>query len=271
MISIPSRYSIRHYVDVRQWARQRIAMVLAGMPSMFAKPVDLECRFAFIVGCGHSGTTLAATRLGAHPEIMLIGRESNAFSPAKGLHCTRNIVREWAHFANASEKKMVLEKTPKHVQRIGAIFKLIPNAKVVAITRNPLDNVASLYSRYGDLDAAIGRWIVDNSTLVACLGGKYRDNIKVLRYEELVNEPELVMSDLVEFVGLPWSERLIDINGNSGILWRASSTAHQLNRQSQVSEKIVPRVDSWKRVLGVKDVEQVRVKTEVVAKSLGYA
>jgi len=71
----------------------------------------------FVVGCGHSGTTLIVRIIGAHPTMMPLLKETYTFFDRKyfklkafDLDCYRQGKRTW------------IEKTPAHVQRLRDIF-----------------------------------------------------------------------------------------------------------------------------------------------------
>jgi hypothetical protein len=79
---------------------------------------------AFICGCGHSGTTLLATILANHPRIHVPLYESEAFlgSDAQAKASLDRLKCEGA----AAGRPILVEKTPKHVRRIGLVRRMVP-------------------------------------------------------------------------------------------------------------------------------------------------
>ena len=70
-----------------------------------------------ISGCGHSGTTLTATVLGAHKNLLLIPIETRMFLDES--YDINNFI-----FNNYSNKKtMIIEKTPNHIYVLDKIKK----------------------------------------------------------------------------------------------------------------------------------------------------
>jgi hypothetical protein len=88
----------------------------------------------FIVGCGHSGTTLLVKILGMHSRIHAIPRETN-FAYGKPAYVWRRMA-EFARETRAAGKDRWIEKTPKHVHRIPLLLSLHPDARVVVLVRD---------------------------------------------------------------------------------------------------------------------------------------
>ena len=102
------------------------------------------------------------------------------------------------------------DATPWHVWHLDGLARLFPEARFVGIVRHPGGNVASAMKRLGlKRRTAARRYARDNRELVrqaAALGGR----CVLLRYEDLVTEPEPVLRELLDWLGEPWSERLLD-------------------------------------------------------------
>ena len=58
----------------------------------FVPAIPESAAFAFVLGCGHSGTTLVASRLGNHPAVALIPEETNIFEPRRPLGRARRFL-----------------------------------------------------------------------------------------------------------------------------------------------------------------------------------
>lgn len=111
------------------------------------------------------------------------------------------------------------------------------------MTRNPLDNCASLYNRFGDLDYAIERWLMDNR---AVLKYKNRNNVKIIRYEDLTNHPESQFRDIFSCIDIPWSE---DVLGYGATVYNTPlSKMNMAIRKEQVSKPIKNNSGKWKSV-----------------------
>lgn len=222
-------------------------------------------RFAFIVGCGHSGTSLLASRLGLHPQAFLVDGESYAFVPTVSAFRCRREVLGWARAAEAAGRSLVIEKTPKHVHSITRIMRLLPGARVVAMVRNPLDSVASMKQRFGSLELAVERWNLDNAAVARIVAGGVA--VKV-RYEDLTTDPPREFARALGHVGLGWDPSVL-LDGQSAY----SSAARNLlkDRVEQVSRPITARSGRWREALDESEAAAVLASTADVAARLGYS
>ena len=114
-------------------------------------------------------------------------------------------------------RSMWLEKTPGHLRRIPEIQRLVPNAKFVHILRNGEDAIASMFhvaSKYGEswapwygtLDQCIDRWTRDIQISQKHAG---QPGHVLIRYEELLADPEKVLNHLCQFIGIPFESSML--------------------------------------------------------------
>lgn len=130
------------------------------------------------------------------------------------------------------------EKTPRHVFRIDDILESFPNARVIAMVRDPRAVVAS-YKRWRNQGGLPGEDDVDHESKLAdeeerarrsyhplllamlwrgqakaALAGRQRhgtDRVWVQRYEDLVGSPESSVEALVAWLGLEFSPAMLDV------------------------------------------------------------
>lgn len=267
MFTIQSKYSTSHSTALAPWLRQNAIRLWNSVPNKFTKPHSSDYSFAFVCGCGHSGTTLAAARLGQHQEIFLIGRETNAFGPVMSSMASKSVVREWEYFAEVAGKKFILEKTPKHVQAVEKIRRILPSAKIILIKRNPLDNVASLYSRFGDLESSIRRWLADNHQVL-----RFRDmpGFHIVGYEELTSNPDYEFDRICKFLKLPWDSSIL--TAGSSLYGAIAQKDENMNlRVSQTSRPIRQSIGKWKEILSSDQIREVVRRTERLSAKIGYS
>ena len=265
MINIPSKYSVSHSTPLGAWLRQRVTSLWGSVPDPFIKPCVSDLRFGFVIGCGHSGTTLTAAKLGSHSDVFLIGRETNAFGPGIGAHCSRRIVTEWSYFAEVEGKGLVLEKTPKHVHSVKKITRVIPDAMFIATVRNPLDNVASLYARFGSLDGAIARWKADNNCILSL---RRKSCVRVVKYEYLTGSPDPGFKELCSFFGLKWEPEVLE--KSETVYDSVRQEGNMAIRAEQVAKEVKPRINTWPSVLTKGQADRVLRRTGRLAEKLGY-
>jgi hypothetical protein len=234
--------------------------------SIHAKP-------AFIVGCGHSGTTLLLRLLGAHARLHAVNEESNTFVKARYEN-----LRSYDILTFFRGRKRWVEKTPNHVYYIGEIFESRPGAKVIFVLRDGRDVAVSLRKRHGDFLAGVQRWLDDNS-----VGMAYVQDPRVLlvRYESLVGDIHGQMVRILDFLGEPHDEAVLRFHEASGEQVSVPSAgkpvsqfgnrAHFEYRMWQVSQPVFNGSRKWEKELSAD--EKVLFKrmagTELI--NYGYA
>lgn len=239
---------------------------LVGLRVPFARKVKVRLPITFVAGCGHSGTTIVAARMGCHPDVFLLGRETGLVRKHYRIAYATVLAQEWALFALHLGRSHVLEKTPRHIYTVPVLKKLIPHARFILIVRNPLDTVASLFKRYGSLDSSINRWLLDNKQV---LQHSRLPNTRVVYYEELTENPESILRNITQFMGLEWSDQIL--TSSSTAYQRFDSGELMALRSQQVSQPIHSNRGNWRSVLTPQQADQVLKRTRKLAKSLGYS
>jgi hypothetical protein len=163
----------------------------------------------FICGCGHSGTTILNKIIGNHKNIYSITQETGLFAQHKQKNKDEEIIKNLESLDKRVElnKKWMCEKTPGHVYGIDKIFKLIKNPKIIVIIRDGRDVVASLNKRYDDFNKSINRWIEDNNTW---LNNQYKDSFHVLKYEDLVKEPQIELKKICDYLPEEYDNNMLN-------------------------------------------------------------
>lgn len=231
----------------------------------FARKVRVTLPITFVAGCGHSGTTVAAARLGRHPDVFLLGRETGLVRKHYRIAYATVLAQEWAFFAIHLGRSQVLEKTPRHIYTVPVLRRLIPHARFILVVRNPLDTIASLYHRYKSLDSAINRWLLDNEQVVK---HSHLPETKVVFYEDLTEQPQTTFKELTDFMGLEWSDRILE---NGATDYEKFDTGGLMElRGQQVGQPIRPNRGKWKSILSEEEAAYVINCTRELALALGY-
>src|SRR4051794_13051296 len=92
--------------------RSRRAVPPAECPRRIARGMDLKPPI-FIVGCGHSGTSLVLAILGAHSKIYAVPYESKF--GFKSDEAAKALFAEFDAKTVSAGKQRWVEKTPRHV------------------------------------------------------------------------------------------------------------------------------------------------------------
>jgi len=224
----------------------------------------------FIVGCGHSGTTLMVRVIGAHPAVMPLLKETYTFFDHKffklrgyDLDCYRQGKRAW------------LEKTPAHIQRLGELFEQRPHARVILMLRDGRDVAVSLKERLAAFGPGVGRWVADN---LAGLPWHNDPRVHVVRYEDLVADNRATLTRVCGFLGLAFHEDMLRFNekfaGNTHDQSKPAdpvAAAHHQRRSAQVNR---PMFDGRARWVGALDAGEQAVFEQSAGdmmRQLGYA
>lgn len=204
-------------------------------------------RLVFLSGCCRGGTTLAARLIGAHPAIKNLGRgefcESQylwrdrfpdwsrhrwAIGPWRFFlrrtadHLTPELSR---HFRErfreaAGEAVSMLEKTPSNAMRIPFLNALFPDCHFVHVVRDGRHTAASLIARRVWWPYAPHQWVGCHRTALTDLRDLPPSRYTLLRFEELVDEPDQALTNVYSRCELPWrfQEQSSSLAARDGII-----------------------------------------------------
>lgn len=257
-----------------------------GEPSEVNSPI-------FVVGCHRSGTSVLRRILDSHPRISSGPEEASVFWLAKDdddlgrrrresygvaeeewLGMVRNVVETFQlRYAESAGKTRWALKLPQNSLIIGFLEKLYPDCQIVHIVRNPRDVIASNRRMYGaKKDTSYGeRWVHyvrSAETAGAALGP---DRYRTIRYEDLLANPEVVLRDLIEWLGEPWSEDVLHVGG------RTHKYPARVKRDDELEDREVRQADLHRESLarGTSDrclipLGYVWLKGNDLVKKFGY-
>lgn len=210
---------------------------------------DLE-QIAFVCGCGHSGTTLIATILSRHPRIHLPPYETATFLLDEEMAVKR--LDRLHDGAIKSGKRILIEKTPRHVHKMEMIRRLVPGARFILLVRDGRDVTASIGNREGgDFQGGLKRWIEDNTFV---LEERSKPDVFLMRYEDVITAPRLQIRGLCAYLGVNYSDELLERNEHPTLwfgktelrLTNGVGVAHDDLRNWQVNQPIFDGRGRWK-------------------------
>ena len=101
-----------------------------------------------------------------------------------------------------------------------AILEAYPNAKMIHMIRDPRDRYSASKQKWtagrGKVGAATARWIY-STRLAQRNSAKYPDRYKVVRYEELVSDPEKTLEAVCSFLNEEYDPSMLLIGHIRGI------------------------------------------------------
>ena len=228
-----------------------------------------------ISGCGHSGTTLTATVLGTHKNLLLIPTETRMFLDES--YDINNFI-----FNNYSGKEtMVIEKTPNHIYVLDKIKKEYPDTKFILNIRDPRDIVSSLYSRFEDWNKSIDRLKKDFEYIKKFYSFGY-----LVKYEDIVNNFEDTFIDICKYINMDFDQNMLeyykyapnwygvenpkDSDGKDKV-YKNNISNHEIRRSWQVKQPLFDGTGRWKKELSSSQIDDVVKNVGEVANFFGYA
>jgi tetratricopeptide (TPR) repeat protein len=242
---------------------------------------DAYCEEApiFIVGLPRSGTTLVERLVGAHTHVVAAGElglmplelgkaAQRAGSLRQGEWIERLSQIDWARLGRdyvrlAREPglppdKRFIDKNPTNFLLCGAIASALPNAKIIAMRRNPMDSCFAAYKTL--FSGPAHPWSYDlreTSDYYAAfdrLIAHWRSQLKAktfleVRYEDVITNPEGQTRRILEFLDLPWQDQVLRFHESDAPT--ATASAAQVRRPVYASS-----VGNWRHFAG--DLGEVR-------------
>jgi tetratricopeptide (TPR) repeat protein len=213
----------------------------------------------FILGMPRSGTTLVEQIVGGHSEIFpggelgliptmwqrLITWEKRLGSPFQQIpDCALELTQEQSArfadrveaeyrelFSEESNAQYITDKLPHNFKNIGLIKLLYPKAKIIYCRRSAggiaLSNYFTDYkARHGGMGFAydkkwIGSEIANCQRIMSHWIDVFGDDIHIVDYEQLVENPEPAVRTLFDYLALDWQPQVMDFS----TLKRAVKTA----------------------------------------------
>ena len=234
----------------------------------------------FILGMPRSGTSLTEQILASHPDVHGAGELSDLWKVLHSVKSTEEELRfgmvpkalldlDASAFADMGQKyiarirgysakaKFITDKMPHNFMLIGFIRTILPNARVIHCTRDPMDNCLSIFKkplinehRYANNMPELGQYYGMYQELME----HWRDTLPGFiydhSYEELVKSEKEQVSKLLQFCGLDWDDACLDFHKTRRKVRTASN--------AQVRRPIyTDSVQLWKRY--EKQLEPLRV------------
>ncbi|MBG0787649.1 MAG: sulfotransferase [Anaerolineaceae bacterium] len=164
------------------------------------------------------------------------------------------------------ETRYWVEKSPYNELYSEQIFQWWPGAKCIHVIRDPRDNYVSYKKKHPDWTVKVfaRNWICSTK---AGLENQHRfgkDRYYVLRFEDLLLNPEPETQKLANFLGLPWDDALLQPT-RVGDSWSGNSMFAQTFRS--ISQDPIGR---WKTNTPMKDLVIMQAIARRTMAAVGY-
>ncbi|MDZ7833617.1 MAG: sulfotransferase [Desulfobacterales bacterium] len=246
-------------------------------------------RLVFVGGSPRSGTTLVQRLLDSHSDIAG-GPELNSLQEI--THLYENMVKRIDDkrinfYFNKTELKAIFrdfidslfrivherhnvkiisEKTPPNVLAFETLSEIVDDAFFIFVVRDPKDIVASLKKvrkRALEKKQSVPAHVKNLFLSVDCVyehfkAGfsfyeKNKDKTFIVKYEDLVNNPGKTAKDIVDFLGLPLENGMLELDGlgTSYMQERAANVDSVFYTKEEVAAKAIEgsSIGRWKKAL----------------------
>ena len=241
---------------------------------------------AFLVGFPRSGTTLLDTFLMGHPRACVI-EEGSMLEKATGVisdtpqldwppeavaRARKTYLDELSRHVDPNFAGLVVDKHPLNMLRLAVIYALFPDAKVIFAQRHPCDVVLSGFMQNFQLNHAMASFLeltdaADFYDAVMTIWELSRNAVPLaihtVTYECLTADPSRELRPALEFLGLDWSDELLDHQAtarNRGSIMTASydqvvqplsrAPSGRWRRYREQLEPVLPILLPWAQKLG---------------------
>ncbi len=218
---------------------RRIAFFSAERFASLPRAEDRSELPVFIFGMPRSGTTLVEQILSCHPRVRAAGelssmqrlsaslgldfqpREGAPPEPETGEAAFAAASREYLDMLRekASGAERVTDKMPYNFEQLGLISRLLPGARVIHCSRDPLDTCLSCYFQNfarGNFQTNdlrhLGRYYRQYRRLMEHWRGMVDLTLLEVSYEAHVEAPERVCREILDFLGLEWEPRCLEFH-----------------------------------------------------------
>ncbi|MBQ4833787.1 sulfotransferase [Pseudoalteromonas sp. MMG010] len=226
----------------------------------------------FVLGMPRSGTTLIERILSSHSDVQSAGELQDFGLSVKKLSQThtphvldtQTLTKAYdidfkelgTTYLNATRvttgsHKHFIDKLPFNFFYIDLITKALPNAKIICMLRDPMDTCIGNYRQLFTINNPYYAYSLDLLDTAKFYNRFYKlmqhfsaihTHIKIMHYEELVNNPEQKIKELVSFCDLQWQPQCIDFHLNTAPV----STASKVQVRQPLNNKAIGRWKAFK-------------------------
>jgi len=145
--------------------------------------------------------------------------------------------------------RFFVDKTPRYFLIVDFILELFPQASAILLVRHPLDVLASIVTTWGSdrlwlhhalLDLYHGPLLLHQAAL------KYPDRLLRVRYEDLVQDPEVTCRAVCSRFDLAFEPQMLKATATNALKGRMGDKSSNIAREGLVADSI----GRWHDVLG---------------------
>jgi hypothetical protein len=175
--------------------------------------------------------------------------------------------RIFMRYASEHGKQRWGEKTPQHTWHVGKMARVFPDSVFIGIVRHPGAATASNMRRFGHSVKWATRHMWRYLKEVARQGALRPDRMVIVRYEDLVLQPEALMRELLDWLGEPWDDAVLEHHSI-----QSQRDHHRIEGLSKADEPIrADRITKWTAEISEADQALIRRELTRVGEFFGYS
>ncbi|MEJ2657932.1 MAG: sulfotransferase [Desulfobacterales bacterium] len=176
-----------------------------------------------LIGAQKSATTSISVMLSNHPDVFVVkGKEPHFFSEnrqyARGWDWYKSLFSDHAGESAIIDASTSYSRTKTYPNTRSRIIKHIPDTKILYSVRHPLDRMESAYVEWMSMPSFLSTNTSINDMVrkkpniiestrywknISAYRKHFPDHrIKIIWFDEYVNNPDVVLADLFEFIGV---------------------------------------------------------------------
>jgi tetratricopeptide (TPR) repeat protein len=226
-----------------------------------------SARPVLIVGMLRSGTTLAEQILASHPAVFGAGElafwnaasaahQSSALDREMGGSLVSKLAGDYLRLLQdlSPDALRVIDKMPTNFLSLGLIHAAVPRARIIHMTRNPIDTCLSIYFQRFETALAYTNDLED-------LAHYYTEYFRLMKhwrltlpkeaildvpYEGLVDDHESWSRRMLEFIDMPWDPVCLNFHRTE----RTVITASKWQVRQKISKSSVGRWHNYRKFVG---------------------
>ncbi|MFP3914643.1 MAG: sulfotransferase family protein [Actinomycetota bacterium] len=176
----------------------------------------------------------------------------------------------WRQVADREGKPRWGDKSLMTERFADLIFDSYPGARILHMIRDPRDRFASVQARWGNRLGGVGagaaEWM-QSAHLALSNQRRHPHGYRVVRYEDLVSDPEGALGGVCEFIDAPWSDRMLEMTGAGEFREAGGNSSYGRRRPGAISPDSIGR---YRTVLHPTQVEFLELTTGETMRRLGY-
>ncbi len=142
-----------------------------------------------------------------------------------------SVKAQFSHLGLGNNVHYFSDKLPFNFLYTGLIQKALPHAKIIHVTRDPMDTCYAVFKTlfqqaypFSYEQKELAEYFISYKGLMAHWQQLTELNIHTVSYEQLVSEPTIVAEQLYQFCGLKWQAEYADVQNNNAAVTTASAS-----------------------------------------------